>query len=95
MLDYRLIFAEHLAGEAARLEICTFLKIFKPILEFLILEDRRQSTVSKYVFEVNAKYPLRGYVYKFTKTKKQSFDEKIMSVVQVFGWIYLLMLLLR
>ena len=88
-MDYRLIFAEHLAGEAARLEICTFLKIFKPILEFLILEDRRQSTVSKYVFEVNAKYPL------CTKTKKQSFDEKIMSVVQVFGWIYLLMLLLR
>ena len=77
------------------LRFALFSKIFKPILEFLILEDRRQSTVSKYVFEVNANYPLCGYVYKFTKTKKQSFDEKIMSVVQVFGWIYLLMLLLR
>lgn len=72
-------------GITADLRIALFSEIYEPISEFLSKEGKLQLINSKPFNVKNAKCPQCGHKYKIPKSIDPSFNDKITSVVRVFG----------
>ncbi len=72
-------------GITADLRLALFSEIFEPLSEFLNSENKIQLINSKPTFERKEKCPACGNNYKISKPSDPSFNDKITSVVQVYG----------
>ncbi len=73
-------------GITADLRLALFSEIFEPLSEFLSQENRIQLINSKPTLERNEKCPMCENAYKVTKPSPPSFNDKIASVVKVYGF---------